>query len=172
MHTDVSLVQVNPQVEPYKSNVERLVWEYFVWGNKVSNERYSLNYDIEDAFKTFICEYPKYLPPNGRMYLAQLQNAFVGICAFRRIDDKVAELKRLYVQPSARRQGIATKLLSTLIQDARLEGYSILKLESGRHMEAAYLLYKALKFKDVPFYEEIESPECYRSIIYCMELAL
>jgi ribosomal protein S18 acetylase RimI-like enzyme len=170
MNNEIVLLQVNPQIEPHRSNIERLVWEYLVWANKVSNEKYNLNYDIEDSFKTFISEYPKYLPPTGRFYLAQSKDEFVGLCGFKQIDEKTAELKRLYVQPFARKQGIAAKLLSKLIQDARLAGYSKLMLESARHMEDAYRLYQTLQFKEVPLYKGVESPEYYRSIIYCMEL--
>ncbi len=50
--------------------------------------------------------------PGGQMLLATLAGAPVGCVGLRRIDERTAELKRMYVRPDARGRGIARALLA------------------------------------------------------------
>jgi putative acetyltransferase len=51
------------------------------------------------------------------------------------------EIKRMYVQPSGRGQGIATQLLATLEAEAGARGCRLLKLETGPFQPEALALY-------------------------------
>ena len=53
-------------------------------------------------------------PPAGVFVLARLDGVAVGCGGFRRFADGVAEIKRMYVVPEARRRGVATALLADL----------------------------------------------------------
>ncbi|WP_339779751.1 GNAT family N-acetyltransferase [uncultured Thalassospira sp.] len=62
------------------------------------------------------------------------------------------EIKRLFVDPAARRQGIAQKIMRYIEQDARERGYVGIYLETGIKSDAAILLYQALGFaRCLPF---------------------
>ncbi|MGB0561888.1 MAG: GNAT family N-acetyltransferase [Spirulinaceae cyanobacterium] len=69
------------------------------------------------------------------------------------------EIKRLYVQPAARRKGIATQLLQTLINHARQQAIQTLQLETGCAQPEAIALYQAFGFvRTGPFGDYRDDP--------------
>ena len=52
----------------------------------------------------------KYAPPHGRLYLVCMGSTPVGCIALKALDDTRCEMKRLYVRPEYRGQGIARAL--------------------------------------------------------------
>ena len=72
-----------------------------------------------------------------------------GVC---RYDDESAELRRMYVAPEARRQGIARALLGRLEQTARELGYRRIRLATGVGQPEALKLYEAEGFERIANY--------------------
>lgn len=64
----------------------------------------------------------KYAPPHGRLYLVCTGSTPVGCIALKALDDTRCEMKRLYVRPEYRGQGIARALVHQLMQEARVAG--------------------------------------------------
>jgi GNAT superfamily N-acetyltransferase len=84
----------------------------------------------------------------------------VGCGALRLVDADTAELKRMYVSPSARRTGLGRRLLAALESEARALGVRRLVLETGIRQAAALALYRATGFQPIPLYGEYRrSPE-------------
>jgi len=84
----------------------------------------------------------------------------------------LAEIKRLYVTPAARRKGLARGLVAALEETACAAGVTCLQLETGRAQGAAILLYEAMGYRPIPaFGAYLESPEslCYEKIIPATE---
>ncbi|MGH9020498.1 MAG: GNAT family N-acetyltransferase [Acidimicrobiales bacterium] len=104
----------------------------------------------------FRAEWPALSGPRGRLLLARVDSAPAGVAALLPVDDLVAEVKRVYVVPSARGRGVARLLLERVIDDARGLGYLTLRLESHRYMTAAIALYRSLGFVDGPAHEGFE----------------
>jgi len=76
----------------------------------------------------------------------------VGCGGIRYLQPAVAELKRLYVAPPARRQGLARRLLGALHEQARRLGYRALWLETGTEQPEAIALYRAAGYLPIaPF---------------------
>ncbi len=71
----------------------------------------------------------------------------VGIASFKRSSRNHVELKRLYVARAKRGIGLAEKLVMALEQQARQEGFSAVKLETGIHQREAISLYGKLGYK-------------------------
>jgi len=94
----------------------------------------------------------KYGLPDGRLYLAMLDGQPVGCVGLRRIDANRCELKRLYVRPTARRHGIAGRLIAQIISDAKYIGYRTMLLDTLPFLQDAIRLYQALGFYEVPSY--------------------
>jgi GNAT superfamily N-acetyltransferase len=88
--------------------------------------------------------------PGGQMLLATLAGAAVGCVGLRRVSPDTAELKRMYVRPGLRRQGIARALLAACEQAASQLGYLRLWLETGTLQPEAVALYRSSGYQPVP----------------------
>lgn len=94
----------------------------------------------------------KYAEPKGRLYLAYNQNEAIACIALRPINESMGEVKRLYVRPSHRRQGLSKILAEQIINDAKVVGYKRLVLDTLNTMTPAMNLYRALGFKETEAY--------------------
>lgn len=88
----------------------------------------------------------RYAPPDGRLLLGLVNGRPGGCVGLRRIDGESCEMKRLYVQPAARGQGLGRLLAERVIEEARGIGYRAMLLDTLDRMEEAGGLYRALGF--------------------------
>jgi ribosomal protein S18 acetylase RimI-like enzyme len=93
-----------------------------------------------------------YGPPHGSLFLFQKDEQDVGCVAVRKIDDEVAELKRMYVLETSRNQGIAKQLLNSAIEFSSNAGYKYLRLDTLSTMIPAMNLYEKNGFKKIEAY--------------------
>lgn len=84
--------------------------------------------------------------PRAAFIIARLQGEPVGCGAIRPVTAAIAEVKRVYVQPPARRAGVAHALIYALEQLARDLGFSEIWLETGLRQPAAIRLYESLGY--------------------------
>ncbi len=75
-----------------------------------------------------------------------------GNVGFRDLGDGACEVRRLFVRPKARGQGIARALMTTLIDEARQAGYRTVRLETLEAMREAQALYQSLGFVPITAY--------------------
>lgn len=94
-----------------------------------------------------------YTPPSGRLLLALQNDEIAGCVAMRKIGEGTGEMKRLYVKPAFRGQGLGRVLTETIIEAARGQGYQRLRLDTlpGK-MDQAIAMYRSLGFKDIERY--------------------
>lgn len=88
-----------------------------------------------------------YAPPDGRLALAFVGREAAGCIALRRLDDRRAEAKRLYVRPAFRSQGLGHALMEWIIREARAAGYSELVGDTMPVMGDALALYHRMGFE-------------------------
>ena len=97
----------------------------------------------------------KYAPPDGRLLLAYADEELAGCIAMRKLDDGICEMKRLFVRNGFRGQKIGVHLIEKLIEEARLEKYSKMRLDTfPPKMGKAVSLYEAHGFRPIaPYYD-------------------
>ena len=95
-----------------------------------------------------------YAPPRGAMFVAVAGPRHVGMISLRPFDGDICEMKRLYVRPEARGQGLARRLISRLTDEARRLGYAEVRLDTLPMMGDAQALYESYGFVDIPPYYE------------------
>ncbi len=81
--------------------------------------------------------------------------AVLGMGALKRIDAGHAEIKSMHIVAEARGRGLARELLVRLLEQARLEGYSRVSLETGIEpvFAPARALYATAGFAECPPFE-------------------
>lgn len=114
----------------------------------VSSPSVSLEYqDYESEFATLP---GKYAPPAGCLILAWQNGQVTGCAALRPVDERVAEMKRVYVRPGHRGEGIGRQLVQHLLSSARQYGYERVCLDVLGEFTAAQSLYRTLGFRPAP----------------------
>jgi ribosomal protein S18 acetylase RimI-like enzyme len=97
-----------------------------------------------------------YTPPRGGLWLARAGDVGIGCVALRPLDTGIADVKRMYVDPPARGNGVGRALLEALIAGARARGYETLRLGTLEDMTVAQGLYRSLGFKPISRYRADE----------------
>ncbi len=106
----------------------------------------------------------RYAPPTGTLLLATLEGSPVACGALREIpalsseQARVCELKRMYVRPTARGQGLGRAIATRLLDFARNAGYAIAKLDTEPTFVEAVTLYRSLGFTETERYNDDPVP--------------
>ena len=69
-------------------------------------------------------------------------------CGALAIRDGYGELKSMYITPGSRRRGVARNILTRLEEEAKAEGLSLVRLETGNLLRDALSLYRKMGFVD------------------------
>jgi GNAT superfamily N-acetyltransferase len=91
-------------------------------------------------------------PPSGLFLVAYVGNEPVGCGGIKRLSTTAAELKRLYVAPKVRNQGVARALIAGLEDAARDAGYRVVRLDTGAQQPGAVQLFRSAGYSDIGDY--------------------
>ncbi|MBR0577199.1 GNAT family N-acetyltransferase [Proteiniclasticum sp. BAD-10] len=94
----------------------------------------------------------KYAPPKGALFLALVEGKAAGCIALRPMEDKICEMKRLYVDPEYRHLGLGKQLVEKILDEGQKLGYNCMRLDTLTSMTAALALYRAQGFQAIPPY--------------------
>jgi GNAT superfamily N-acetyltransferase len=87
--------------------------------------------------------------PAGILVLARLRGRPVGCGAVKFHDEGPAELKRMWIAPTARGLGVGRRLLGELERQASKVGIKVLRLETNRALKEAIALYTRSGYVEV-----------------------
>jgi GNAT superfamily N-acetyltransferase len=91
-------------------------------------------------------------PPNGVWVVAYLDERAVGCGGVQRLDDRVAEIRRIFLDEGARGRGAGRALLARLEDEARALGYDRVRLTTGDRQPEALGLFRAAGYAEIaPF---------------------
>ena len=157
---------IDVQTAPELMQVKDLFRAYFQFLAQEDDLEIS-DQDIEGELATLP---GKFAPPGGRLIMAVTSEQAMGCAALHRIDEQVCELKRMFVLPQFRGQGVGKALARKIIENARTMGYECIRLDTGNFWTAAIQLYESLGFQRIePSNDVLEG---LRKVSIFMELRL
>ncbi len=119
-------------------------------------QEYAASLDVDLGFQGFAEELEglpgAYARPTGGLLLGFDGSEPAGCVAFRLLEPGIAEMKRLFVRPSARGGGWGRRLAERVVADAAAAGYERMRLDTLPSMQAAIGLYLAIGFREIPPY--------------------
>ena len=89
------------------------------------------------------------VPPAGALIVARLGDRPIGCGAIKLHGDAPAELKRMWVAPTARGLGVGRRMLHELESYARSVGVVVVRLETNRTLTEAIALYRRSGYVEV-----------------------
>lgn len=87
-----------------------------------------------------------YTAPRGAFWVVRDETRVVGSVGVDRVDDRTAELHRLYVDASLRGRGIGQRLVETVLDWSRAQDLARVVLWSDTRFENSHRLYRRLGF--------------------------
>jgi DNA-binding MarR family transcriptional regulator/GNAT superfamily N-acetyltransferase len=141
-----SLVDVAVE-DPTSATARWCIDQYFA----ELNRRFDAGFD---PARSLPADSSELAPPAGMLLVARLRGKAIGCGALKLHPGAPAELKRMWVDPSARGLGLGRRLLGELEARARAEGVRILHLETNRTLTEAIRLYRQNGFVEVPRFND------------------
>lgn len=92
----------------------------------------------------------KYSSEESKIFLLKKDSKAIGCAAFRKLDETVCEMKRVYIRPSARGSNQGAKLLDRVLQEAVISGYKKICLDVLPEFKTALKLYRSYGFVEHP----------------------
>ena len=172
----VEFIPIN--VSLHKSHLIKLTEEYFTWINEEVQQRYSI--DTFSIIGESILEYAEktleqlssYLPPEGIYYVLQVQGKIGGMGALKTLKKGVGEIKRMYIRPEYRKKGYGKAMLTQLLKKGKEFGFSTVRLDTGKFMNAAQYVYRSVGFQERDKYPKTEVPQLLQPFWLYMEKSL
>lgn len=138
--------------------VEELETEYFTWVNSELGNEFGISLDVEAMIAHDSANLHIYLPPSGALFLAVEDDEVAGMIFLAQIRPDTAQIRRMYIRETYRRQGLGRALFGAAVDAARDIGYPHLVLESPRSWAGAHAVYRSHGFREVAAYPESEVP--------------
>ncbi len=86
------------------------------------------------------------------IWFAEGDGAIAGVVALRPWGEGVGEMKRLFVRPGFQGRGLGRALAEAVVEEARRECYTALRLDTLSTMAAAVALYRKMGFVEIDAY--------------------
>lgn len=150
-------VYTTPEDPRARPLVEDLIREY--------DNRYGTFFDPGGA-AVELSRYPAsdFAPPNGNFLLVLRGSATIAGGAFKRFDERTAEVKRMWTRSDLRRQGLASYVLAELERQAARQGYERFYLTTGFRQPEAERLYLSDGY--TPLYDVQADRETLRQLAF------
>lgn len=99
-------------------------------------------------------ELEDFIPPAGVFLVARTSRESVGCGALRTFAPGVGEIKRMWVAPQFRGQGVARKLLGALEGAARARELHSVRLDTHSSLTQALELYRTSGYREIPRFND------------------
>ena len=143
--------------------IEGLLRKYLAWLD-IDELTEIIHAEIED----FPGEYGE---PGGCCFVALVNGQPAGCIAFRKLEDDICEMKRLFVDPEFRGARIGKQLIKRALAEAKAMGYEKMRLDViASRMPRAVTLYQSFGFCEIEQYgPEPEADAKYFELNLCLK---
>jgi putative acetyltransferase len=143
----IEIKPIEPHQIPDAKRVIAMVAEgVFQWGKSVDE----LLLEFGDELKDVDEAQSHYFGRRGIFLVALDEGRVVGTGAIRPIDDKMCELKRLWLLEPYQGKGIGYAMVRRLLDFAHKNAYDRMRLQTSNQQLRAIEFYHRLGFRDVP----------------------
>jgi putative acetyltransferase len=118
---------------------------------------------LEDSIRHFLAAgelkdmddlHGNYFNAGGTFLVALNGEQVIGSGALRRLDHETVEIKRMWLLEGYHGQGIGFRLITNLIEFARVNGYIRIRLQTSAEQVRALAFYRKLGFYEIPCYND------------------
>ncbi len=111
-------------------------------------DEFAMRWDPTGADAQVVAMPDSYVDAGGRFFVVVAPaGTIVGTLGMMPVSATLIELRKMYLLPSTRGQGIGRTLVQYAIDWARLAGFSRIELETAASLAAAMALYKKMGFE-------------------------
>ncbi len=125
------------EIREYEEKDKKQLIELWI---KVAVEEYGYKEWEEEIKMLGVTEYEKIL-------VAVCENKIIGSMAYKKVDEKVAELKRVYIYKEYRGSGIAKELYNRIMEKIKEKKYSKVMVETWEKFQSGISFYYKNNFK-------------------------
>lgn len=104
-------------------------------------------------------------PPQGTFLIARSAGDVLGCVSLKCHEPTVGEIKRLWVAPTARGQGLARRLMARVEDEARALGFTGLVLDTNGALTEAIALYRASGWHDTEAYTSFPATHWFAKLL-------
>jgi len=144
-------VDAEVTIRPFVEHDAAQVRELFITVNRLLSPphlRDAFEAYIERALREEIDRIPAYYSErDGGFWVAVRGDKLVGTFGLERASDDAMELRRMYVDPCARRRGVARRMLKFAEDECRRRKVSRLELSTAEIQHAALALYRNVGYR-------------------------
>ncbi|MDQ6433685.1 helix-turn-helix domain-containing GNAT family N-acetyltransferase [Mesorhizobium sp. LHD-90] len=94
------------------------------------------------------------MPPKGWFVMARIDGEPAGCGVLKTLEEGIGEIKRVWVSPSARGLGIASRLMEKLESIALEAGLTTVRLDTNRALSEAQAMYRKLGYHEIERYND------------------
>jgi len=141
-----SMVEIAP-IDPAHPHAQHCLHSYFAELNRRFDEGF-------DPGRSIPASEAEMRPPAGVFLVATLRGEPVGSGALKFHDSEPAEIKRMWVDESARGLGVGRRILGELEKHAAEHGVRAIRLETNRTLVEAISLYRSAGYEEVPAFND------------------
>jgi DNA-binding MarR family transcriptional regulator/GNAT superfamily N-acetyltransferase len=109
---------------------------------------------FDDGFDPGEESFDEFRPPDGVMLLAVSDGEPVACGGVQRLDDRTAEIKRMWVHPDWRGAGLGGRMLRALEQAAVDHGRSVVRLDTNSVLTDAVSMYRRAGYTEIARYND------------------
>ncbi len=153
------VVRTLDRLEDVRS-IEGMLGDYIRFVTDDLRRASGVSFDPDVLLNNTLNSLDKVVPPLGLTFVAEDGDGQrLGMVFLRPSGPDAMEIKRLYVPPAGRGQGVGKALVEASINHARDSGANALRLDTTRNLEAAITLYRNFGFVERPPYPESDHYE-------------